>query len=288
MDYDAALAELYQAPHGSFVDERKRLATALKAAGDKAGAAQLGKRTRPTISAWVVNQLWWHAGDAFKTLLHAAAALRDGDLSANAAHRDALVKLRTRAAAMLSDAGHAATESTLRRVAQTIAAIAATGSWEPDAPGTLSADRDPPGFDAAMLAPTTESEGAAAARKIVEAEQEKARKAAAVRKAMHASTPVATEDDDEEDDSETDEDEDEDEDDEEETTSTPAPLARAETPLGPDVKELGAELKAAKVRLAAAEASAEQLRAQLAAAKEEIAEARRLVDDLQAQLDAAD
>ncbi len=265
MDYDAALAELYQAPHGSFVDERKRLATALKASGDKEAAARLGKRTRPTISAWVVNQLWWHAGDAFKTLLVAAAKLRDGDLSANAAHRDALAKLRTRAAAMLSDAGHAPTETTLRRVAQTIAAIAATGSWEPDATGTLSADRDPPGFDAAMLAPMTESDGAEAARKIVEATKQVAEKAAAVRKAMHAATPA----------------------DIVEEVAAP-PLARTETPLGPDVKELGSELAAAKQRLAAAEASAEKLRAQLAAAKEEIADARRMVDDLQAQLDAAE
>lgn len=281
MDYDAALAELYQAPHGSFVEERKRLAAKLKADGDKEAAGKLGKRTRPTISAWVVNQLWWHATDAFKALLHAAAKLRDGDLSANAAHRDALAKLRTRASSMLSDAGHPPTETTLRRVTQTITAIAATGSWEPDAPGTLTADRDPPGFDAAMLAPMTVSDEAEAARKIVELQKHKAQKAAAVRKAMHAGMPAPVE---------ADEDEEAEEDEEPAVEESPAPptLARTETPLGPDVKELSSELAAAKQRLAAAEASAEKLRAQLAAAKEEIAEARKLVDDLQAQLDAAD
>ena len=282
MDYDAALAELYQAPHGTVVEERKRLVAKLKADGDKAAATRLGKRTRPTISAWVVNQLWWHAGDAFESLLRAAAKLRDGDLSANATHRDLLAKLRTRASSMLTDAGHAPTETTLRRVTQTIAAIAATGSWEPDAPGTLTADRDPPGFEAAMLAPVTESEGAEAARKIVEATKQKAKKAAAVRKAMHASTPAPVDEEELEDDEEEAEEAEETEETEE---TAPPKLARAEIPLGPDVKALTAQLETAKQRLAAAEANAEALRARLAAAKEEIAEARRVVDDLQSQLD---
>lgn len=179
-DYDAALAELYQAPHGSFVDERKRLAAELKAAGDKPGAAALAKRGRPTISAWVVNQLWWHARDAFASLLESAARLRDGDLGATPAHRDALGQLRARAAAMLADAGHGATESTLRRVAQSVAAIAATGSWEPDPPGALAVDRDPPGFDAAMLAPTIAGDGALAAQRVVAQMEQTQRRAAEV------------------------------------------------------------------------------------------------------------
>ena len=179
-DYDAAVAELYQAPHASFVAERKRLAGELKAAGDKAGAAAFAKLGRPTISAWVVNQLWWHARDAFSLLLASAARLRDGDLAANADHRDALHRLKTRAAAMLAEAGHGATESTLRRVAQTLAAIAATGSWEPDPAGALATDRDPPGFDAAMLAPTITSDAAEAAQRIVAQTEETQRKAAQV------------------------------------------------------------------------------------------------------------
>ncbi len=146
--YDDAVAELYQAPHGSFVAERKRLAAELKAAGDKAGAARFGKLGRPTISAWAVNQLWWHARDAFETLFETAAKLRKGGLAASGPHREAIAKLRARAAQILGDAGHAATEGTLRKVTQTLAALAATGSWDPDPPGALAADRDPPGFEA--------------------------------------------------------------------------------------------------------------------------------------------
>jgi len=148
MRYDDAVASLFQAPLDQFVAERKQLASELKAAGDKAGAAKLAKLARPPISAWVVNQLWWHARDAFDALFETAQRLRDGKLEATAAHREAIAKLRARAAAILTDAGHGATEATLRRVTQTLSALAAAGGWDPDLPGALSADRDPPGFEA--------------------------------------------------------------------------------------------------------------------------------------------
>ena len=146
--YDEAVAALYQAPHADFVGERKRLAGELKAAGDKAGATKLGKLVRPPISAWTVNQLWWHARAAFEALFESAEKLRGGDLGATGEHRDAIAKLRARAQQILAEAGHAATESTLRRVTTTLAALAATGGFDPDPEGALSADRDPPGFEA--------------------------------------------------------------------------------------------------------------------------------------------
>jgi hypothetical protein len=132
-----AVTELYQAPLASFIAERKRLAAADKS---------LAKLPRPTISAWAVNQLWWHARDVFDELLASAEKLRKGDLRATAPHRDALAKLRARSAAMIKDSGHAATEGTLRRVTQTLSAIAAAGGWDPDLPGAIAVDRDPPGF----------------------------------------------------------------------------------------------------------------------------------------------
>lgn len=160
--YDDCVAELYQTPHASFVTERKRLAGELKAAGDKAGAARFAKLGRPPISAWAVNQLWWHARDAFDKLLTTAERLRDGDLGGTAAHREALAALRARAASILADAGNAATEATLRRITTTLSAIAATGGFDPDLPGALPDDRDPPGFEAAgipgLVAPTPKSD----------------------------------------------------------------------------------------------------------------------------------
>ena len=145
--YDSALTELYQAPHSAFVTERKRLAGALKDAGDKAGAGKLGKLTRPPVSAWAVNQLWWRDRRDFDAMLATAERLREGDLGAGAAHREAIAKLRARAAALLENDGHAASEATLRRVTTTLSAIAAVGGFDPDPPGMLPDDRDPPGFE---------------------------------------------------------------------------------------------------------------------------------------------
>src|SRR5882724_9686262 len=116
MSYDNAVVTLYQAPLDEFVAARKRLGAELKASGDKAGAARLAKLGRPTIAAWAVNQLWWQARESFDELLAAGQRLRAGDRAATAPHREAIAKLRARAATLLGATGHAATEATLRRL----------------------------------------------------------------------------------------------------------------------------------------------------------------------------
>src|SRR5215470_16252952 len=125
--YEQALQRLYQVPVEHFLAERKRLAAELRAQGDATGAAQIAKRPKPIMSVWAVNQLYWHARDAFDEMLAAASRLRAGDLRATKSHHDAIATLRTRAAVMLKDAGYAASDATLRRVATTLAAIAAAG-----------------------------------------------------------------------------------------------------------------------------------------------------------------
>jgi hypothetical protein len=139
-----AVAELYQVPLDQFVAERKRLA---KESGDKS----LLQKRRPTISAWVVNQLWWHARDMFDQMTETAEQIRNGDVSADKSHREAIAKLRARAAAILTDAGHTPTEAVLRRVTTTLSAIAAAGGWQGHESGTLADDLDPPGFAAIGL-----------------------------------------------------------------------------------------------------------------------------------------
>jgi hypothetical protein len=145
--YDEAVIALYRAPLDKFVAERKRLASELKGGGDKAGGARLAALSRPPISAWTVNQLWFEARDAFDELFAAGERLRSGDLSASHAHRDALVQLRVHAEKVLAEGGHAATEATFRRIMTNLSALAAAGSFDPDPPGALSGDREPPGFD---------------------------------------------------------------------------------------------------------------------------------------------
>jgi hypothetical protein len=147
--FEQAVEALYRAPHDAFVAERKRLASELKAGGDKAGAARLAKLGRPPISAWAVNQLWWQEREGVERLLAIGARLRRGDQSAASARRDVLGALRARAGVLLEQGGHAVNEGTLRRVSTTLSALAAAGGFDPDPPGALSADRDPPGFDLA-------------------------------------------------------------------------------------------------------------------------------------------
>lgn len=149
--YEEAIAVLFQAPHESFVAERKRLAAERKAQGDKPGAARLLAQNRPPVSAWAVNQLWWQARDEVEKLFAAAARQRAGERAAAAEHRQQLALLRARASELLRASGHAASEGTLRRVTTTLAALAAFGGFEPEQPGALGADRDPPGFETAAL-----------------------------------------------------------------------------------------------------------------------------------------
>jgi hypothetical protein len=134
MASDDAADELYGVPLSQFVAERKRLG--------------LGKAKKPNLSAWAVNQLHRRAPDEMKALFAAGAKLRKGDFAATAEQRAVLGALRTRAAAILKEDGHAASETTLHRVHQTLQALSAHGTWAPDEPGQLTDDRDPPGFDA--------------------------------------------------------------------------------------------------------------------------------------------
>lgn len=154
-DYGQALQALSRAPLAHFIAERTRLAGELRAAGDEDGAKRLAQRRRPTASAWTVNQLHVHARGAFDALLAAAARMQKGDLAATTAYREALGELRQRAAVVLRDAAHDASSLTMRRVMGTLAAVAAAGGFDPDPPGALATDREPPGFDAVRELPAT-------------------------------------------------------------------------------------------------------------------------------------
>ncbi|MBA3454775.1 MAG: hypothetical protein H0T42_16935 [Deltaproteobacteria bacterium] len=261
--YDDAVAELYQAPHGSFVAERKRLAGELKAAGDKASAARFAKLGRPTISAWAVNQLWWHAHDAFETLFETAAKLRKGGLAASGPHREAIAKLRARAARILGDAGHAATEGTLRKVTQTLAALAATGSWDPDPAGTISADRDPPGFEAIGIVDVTPPPvpaNKAAAKESSRDELADLRKRKAIGEAAEREEAAA------------------------DRKRIEVDRARIKV----ERHRLEAALRTTRGEAAAQEREVEKLRKQLGDAEDNLAQAQAVAKDLQAKLDELD
>jgi hypothetical protein len=266
--YEDALQELYQAPVTQFVAERKRLADELKAGGDAESAKQLLDRKRPTISAWVVNQLYWHARDAFDEMLATAEQLRKGHLKASADHREAIAKLRKRATSLLEDAGHAATEATLRRVTTTLAALAASGGFDPDPPGALAADRDPPGFEAVGIpsGPATDEVTAPRGKPRHDGKDELA-KARAAHKAKQ----------------------DEQAEERRRTEMAEKKAAEEERKRRKAARhKLEAALRAAKVELESRERTVKQLDKQLDKARKDVADAQTIIDDLQDKIDELD
>lgn len=143
---EAAAKALYEAPVSTFVAERKRLATEARAAGLKTAATAIAKLPKPSVSAWVVNQL--HREGALAPLFAAATRVRAGELAAAPDQRAAIAQLRARAAQLLESDEHGASPAVIQRITTTLHALAAVGSFAPDAPGRLVADRDPPGFEA--------------------------------------------------------------------------------------------------------------------------------------------
>jgi hypothetical protein len=159
IDVEAETDRLYQLPLDAFVEARNALASRLKAAGDKDGAARVKALARPNVPAWAVNQLHWTARDAFDALLASAERLQTaqagGAAGASAlreamnARRQALGSLVHRAEGLLTKAGHGTNPATLRRVSNTLEALAAAGSRpEGVRPGRLVQELEPPGFDA--------------------------------------------------------------------------------------------------------------------------------------------
>ena len=76
-DFDASADALYAAPLRAFVPERKRLADALRAAGQRKEAAAFLKLPRPSLSAWVVNQLFRRQRADVDALFEASARIRN-------------------------------------------------------------------------------------------------------------------------------------------------------------------------------------------------------------------
>lgn len=153
----AAIDALFRGALADFTGRRNALAKQLKASGEADDAASVRALTKPSLSAWTLNQLWWHHRAAFDALLSAgdrvrAASARGAGPTEQAAvgktRRAALTALVKVAEGVLTDGGHAAAASTMRKVTTSLEAAAAYGAAMPDPPlGRRSADVAPPGFD---------------------------------------------------------------------------------------------------------------------------------------------
>jgi hypothetical protein len=146
---------LFKLPLGEFTAARNALSAQLKKAGRQPEAAEVKALTKPSVSAWVVNQLYWRHRALFDRLVDAGERLRRAQLTGGStreaidARREAVAKLAGIAEALLRDGNSGATRDLLRRVTTTLEALASYHSL-PGAPiaGRLVDDVEPPGFDA--------------------------------------------------------------------------------------------------------------------------------------------
>jgi len=125
------ISDLYALSLDEFTDARNALAKELAGGGDKAAAAEVRALKKPGVPAWAVNQVARAHPDELESLFEAGAALRaaqtklmrTGDAGsvkeATAAERKAVRTLVGRAKKILAEAGNAANEATLERVADT-------------------------------------------------------------------------------------------------------------------------------------------------------------------------
>ena len=135
---EAALDELYGVEPASFVEVRKRLAGALRSAGDPAAAKSLLAQRRPTTAAWALNQLSREHPElveAFLAASHDLERAQTGELAggreaardATRAQRDALDAVSDAALATLGDRGTDAFRATIQATLRAAGADAAVG-----------------------------------------------------------------------------------------------------------------------------------------------------------------
>lgn len=159
-DLDARVDRLYGVPLDRFVPERNALAAELKREDRPDDAALVKGLARPSIPAWAVNQVYWHARDEFDRLTAAGDQMRDlqrralsgreVDLrDATRERQHAVRALVDRAVSLMKEGGATVTDATRQRISTLADAIAAYGS-RPQAyrPGRLEQELEPPGFEA--------------------------------------------------------------------------------------------------------------------------------------------
>lgn len=157
---DDELRRLYTLPLGEFTAERNALAKRLQKSGDKEAADEVKSLAKPSVSAWVVNQLFAREETRMRGLLtageHARSALQhtltvgDAEALREALHdqRELRDELRQSAAEILERDVRAASPAILDRVTVNLDALALSpAAAEEAARGWLDADLEPPGFE---------------------------------------------------------------------------------------------------------------------------------------------
>ena len=160
VDSTAVLSSLYQTPLGEFTARRTQLVSQLKRSGHKEVAGRIASASKPSRSAYLVNQVYWRARATYDAVLDAGTAARAaqqarllGDASTDLAEviraRDAVIRTATDTALAVGAAeGQAASDVVATQVRASFEALAAHGLEGRLAHGHLTEDVALPGLAA--------------------------------------------------------------------------------------------------------------------------------------------
>jgi len=137
---------LYALPLVEFTRARNELARSLRKEGRRDEADAVSGLRKPTLAAWVVNQLARERRSEVESLLDGAAAIKAGGVDGDARFRAGVDVLLRSARQILTDADRKPTDSVLQEVATTLRASAAAAPDELAA-GRLSEALETTGFD---------------------------------------------------------------------------------------------------------------------------------------------
>jgi hypothetical protein len=165
--------ELFKLPLSEFTAARNALIKGLQQAKRGDEAESVKALTKPSVSAWAVNQLYWNHRKEFDHLLKAGARLTQAHASQlsgkpadvqepTAARREAVSALLRLAEKLLIDGGHSASPDTMHRIATTLETLSTpSASADAPAPGRLTNDAAPLGFESwVTLVPGNKPSGA--------------------------------------------------------------------------------------------------------------------------------
>jgi hypothetical protein len=168
VDRDAAVVELYGLPAGQFVAARNQLAKAVRDRGDEPTVAAIVALRKPTVAAWLANQLVRADPDGIHALTELGEQLRRTYLTADSARRRELTRQRhdlvghlVHTASQRAAGGRRVTAQTAERLTETLdAALVDPGAAQLLRTGQLTSALRHVGFgvvdengDPAQLAP---------------------------------------------------------------------------------------------------------------------------------------
>lgn len=142
------VAELYALPLDEFTKARNALAKTLSGNEKK----QVASLVKPSLSMWVVNQLYWQDAPTYKALVNASEKLRAAHraalngrradtAAADELHKTTLEKAFAKAAALAQKSGVSLTDTVRDAVRRTLASLPTD-----EAPGRLTREPPPVGF----------------------------------------------------------------------------------------------------------------------------------------------